>query len=332
MTYRDIVKPYLEKWTDLNSLTLARLIYKDHPESFKDVETVRTSIRHYRGNRGNAQRASVADKKYFRTDGDDRRANPYRLPLNDEINYEPYYIPTVQNNILLLNDFQIPYHNIPACNAAIEYGINKKINTIIFGGDFFDFYQGSDFCRDPKKRRIPEELEMGAEFLDALREAFPDAVFYFIVGNHDYRIERYLMVKAPELYGIPDFQLNILLRFGERKINYIKDKRIVRAGNLNILHGHEIYRGLSVLVNPARTISVKAKESTIVGHWHMTSEHPAKRLNGELFSCYSTGCLCDLHPEYAPINEWNHGFAHIRINEDKTFKVFNARISEGKVL
>jgi hypothetical protein len=141
-----------------------------------------------------------------------------------------------------------------------------------------------------------------------------------------------LRIKAPELYGIPDFRLNVLLRFGERSINYIADKRIIKAGKLNILHGHEFSGGINIPVNPARTVYLKSHTSTIVGHWHQASEHSESHLNGDLVTCFSTACLAELHPEYRPINSWGHGFAHIRINEDGTFKCYNARIFEGKVL
>lgn len=328
----EIVKEYLSKWPDLNSLTLARLIYKDIPESFRDIDAVRNVIRYYRGNIGNKHRKSLSGDKFVRTDGEQRRANPYRLPFNDPIEYEPYVIPMAQNNILWLNDFHIPYHNLPACNAAIEYGIKKNVNTIILAGDFFDFYQASTFNNDPRKRHIPEELEIGAEFLDALREAFPDAVFYFLAGNHEYRLERYLILKAPELYGIPDFRLDVLLRFGERKINYITGKRIIKIGKLNGLHGHEFGGGVNIPVNPARTVYLKTHASTIVGHWHQSSEHSESHLNGDLITCFSVAGLMELHPEFRPINNWGHGLAHIRTEADGSFKVFNARIFEGKVL
>ena len=328
----EIVKDYLSKWPDLNSLTLARLVYNANPETFKDIDSVRSFIRYYRDNKGVKDRSKNKDKTFVRTDGDQRRANPYRLPLNDEIPYEPYIIPIAQNNILWLCDFHIPYHNLPACNAAIEYGINKSVNTIILAGDFFDFYQISTFNNDPRKRHIPEELEIGAEFLDALREAFPDAVFYFLVGNHEYRLERYLRLKAPELYGIPDFRLDVLLKFGERKINYISDKRIIKMGKLNGLHGHEFGGGINIPVNPARTVYLKTHVSTIVGHSHWASEHSATHMNGDLITCFSVAGLMDLHPEYRPINNWGHGLGHIRINPDGDFRVFNARIYEGKVL
>ena len=44
----EIVKEYLEhpEWGTLPSLTLARLIYKDNVEVFKDVEDVRSKIRY----------------------------------------------------------------------------------------------------------------------------------------------------------------------------------------------------------------------------------------------------------------------------------------------
>jgi len=58
----EIVTEYLEhpEWGELPSLTLARLIYKDNKEVFKDVEEVRGSVRYYRDKKGqgkdNAQR------------------------------------------------------------------------------------------------------------------------------------------------------------------------------------------------------------------------------------------------------------------------------------
>lgn len=327
-----IVKEYLEKWPDLNSLTLARLIYKDCPESFTNIDSVRSVIKYYRDNSGDYNRSKAKDRRFARTDGDQRRSNPYRLPLNDPIEYEPYIIPQAQNNILWLNDFHIPYHNLPACNAAIDYGIKKNVNTIILGGDFFDFYQTSTFDTDPRRRHLPEELEIGAEFLDALREAFPDAVFYFLAGNHEYRLERYLRIKAPELYGIPDFRLDVLLHFGERSINYIADKRVIKMGNLNGLHGHEFGGGINVPVNPARTVYLKTHVSTLIGHLHQASEHSETHLDNKLITCFSVAGLMDLHPEYRPINNWGHGLAHIRTEADGNFRVFNARIFEGKVL
>jgi hypothetical protein len=47
--------------------------------------------------------------------------------------------------------------------------------------------------------------------------------------------------------------------------------------------------------------------------------------------CWSTGCLCDLTPEYARINRWNHGAAIVTVFDDGEYEVHNFRIAHGKV-
>lgn len=48
--------------------------------------------------------------------------------------------------------------------------------------------------------------------------------------------------------------------------------------------------------------------------------------------CWSTGCLCDLRPEYARINKWNHGFAAVTVHDDGSFDVSNQRVTaDGRV-
>ena len=48
-------------------------------------------------------------------------------------------------------------------------------------------------------------------------------------------------------------------------------------------------------------------------------------------ACWSTGCLCDLHPRYMPLNKWNHGFAIVDLDTAGGFSVRNFRIIDGKV-
>lgn len=168
-------------------------------------------------------------------------------------------------------------------------------------------------------------------YLDALRGAFPNAKMYFKQGNHDDRLERYLMVKAPELYGMADFEIDAIAEFGARGIEYIKDKRTVKAGKLNILHGHELKGGLIPPVNVARGIYLRTNDNTVVGHWHRTSHHQEKDINGNVTSCWSVGCLSELNPEYMPNNRWNHGFAFITVGDDGTFDIENKMIIKGKV-
>jgi hypothetical protein len=52
-----------------------------------------------------------------------------------------------------------------------------------------------------------------------------------------------------------------------------------------------------------------------------------------MITCWSIGCLCGLHPEYAPLNKWVHGFAIVHgESEDGYFEVENKRIVEGRIV
>ena len=68
-----------------------------------------------------------------------------------------------------------------------------------------------------------------------------------------------------------------------------------------------------------------------IGHHHQTSEHTETTLDGRTVTCWSTGCLSELHPDYARVNRWNHGFAFVETHRDQ-FTVSNKRIRNGSVL
>lgn len=76
---------------------------------------------------------------------------------------------------------------------------------------------------------------------------------------------------------------------------------------------------------------MKGKVSAIQGHNHQVSEHTEPDMNGRIVTTWSQGCLCELHPEYLPINKWAHGFAIVDIDKED-FQVRNKRIFKGKIL
>ena len=199
----EIVKEYLEhpEWGSLPSLTLARLIYKDNVEVFKDVDDVRGKIRYYRGQRGKAQRHRATHKaepaEHAKALG---VANPFGLPESDEEDWEPFVLPKGNDRILLLSDIHVPYHNIQALTKAIEYGKEKKVNAVVLNCDTFDCYALSRYDKDPRKRGFAAELEACRQLLGILKREL-DCPIYFKLGNHEERYEAYLRTKAPELLG-----------------------------------------------------------------------------------------------------------------------------------
>lgn len=328
-TYKaEMVRELLEKFPKASTSSIAKMLHESHTLDFPTVENARSLIRLYRGEL-KAKKPSETISK--RTAKEKKEAQGWaKLPESDYKTIEPFIMPTGQNRILLLNDIHLPYHDEQALSIALQWGYERKPNAIILNGDTIDMYQASRFIKDRRLRDLAGELDMTRDFLKQIREEF-DCPVYFKIGNHEARWENYLKTVAPELLGIADFELQNVLRFGELGVTLIKDKQIIKAGKLNILHGHEFGHQVFSPVNAARGLYMKAKASSIIGHHHQTSEHSEKDLEGDVVTTWSVGCLCGISPEYMPYNKWNHGFAWIETFNNGDFEVKNLRIIEGKV-
>lgn len=326
---KETAQQYHDRFPDTPTLTLARKIYKENNLLYKDIEDARHALRYIRGQHGDKQRKHTGHKK------DDLKYNynPFKLPESSAEERKPFILPTACNNILLISDLHIPYHDIAATTAAFQYGQENKVNTIFINGDLMDFCQISRFEKNPAKRSVKYELDTAKALLDSMREAFPTQQIYFLKGNHDIRLELYLRVKAPEILDMDEFKMESLLNFNKYKITSIDDNVLVKAGHLSITHGHHVMRGFFAPVNSARGLYTKAKQSTIIGHVHKVSEHTETNMDGDMTTTWSTGCLCELKPDYSPlVSNYSHGFAHIKVHADKSYSVSNKRIYNGQIL
>mgnify|MGYP006314844921 CR=1 FL=1 len=222
----------------------------------------------------------------------------------------------------ILADIHLPYHDLPVLKAAIKHLQKENIDVLLLNGDIFDFYKCSRYQQIPNKPSLKAELEMGRVFLRQLRQLFPTQKILFKDGNHENRLENYIINQAPALYGVESLTLSQLLEFNDLNIIHIKSHQLIQAGNLSILHGHEINAGG---VNLARSIYMKVGCSALVAHNHKTSEVRFKTVQGNWHEVYTIGCLCDLYPDYAIFNQMNNGFAVVKVAADGGFKVDNLR-------
>jgi predicted phosphodiesterase len=262
----------------------------------------------------------------------ERPKNPYNLPESYQEKREPFILPKVCNNILLISDLHIPYHDIEAITIALDYGKKENVNTIFINGDLIDNSQVSRFEKDMKKRSVKQEFDATKEFLVQLRATFHDASIYWLKGNHCVRWEKFLEQKVREIWDDPYFHLEERLRLNEQKVQILDDTVLVKAGKLSITHGHHIFKGIFVPVSPARGAFLRAKQSVIVGHLHRSSYHTEMDLDGKVIGCWSTACLCELRPNYSPlVSNSQHGFAHITIDKTGDFTVKNYQIINGKL-
>ncbi len=313
-----IVKEYLLKYPKSSSSTLAKKIFEENKSLFINTEAVRTMIRYYRGASGKSNKSKIKDKSFFSKVED--RNTKYLLPETWAEYPKTFKLPTVNKKILVLSDIHIPYHDVEAVQLAVEKGISEGCDTVYLNGDILDFFGLSFHEKDARKRPgVKQEIEMAKEFFQYLRYKFPKANIYFKPGNHEHRLERYLVIKAPELLDCEEFKLNILLELEKFKIIFIDKRTKVYFGDLLVEHGDRMKSGG---VNPAKTLFNKYKRHVLCGHFHRKSEHIEKIYDGKLISTFSTGCLCELEPEFFEVNNHVHGMAIVTMDGDN-FEVNN---------
>lgn len=230
-----------------------------------------------------------------------------------------------------MGDVHIPYHDRNTVEQAVKFAKKQKAVGILLNGDILDAHHLSRFVKCPKDPTYSEEIKRGRQFLKYLRDRFPKATIIFRDGNHDERLYTYLMTKAPELYDLDVLTMEALLQFQEHGIEHVTDRRVVRIGHLNTIHGHE-YPFSNNPVNPARGLFLRAKSVAICSHFHQSSEHHEKNITGKPEAAWSIGCCCQLTPYYFPLNKWNHGFAMVKLAENQDFEVLNKRLLGGEVV
>lgn len=333
----EIVRDYLTRYPDWPKKRIARLLCKEQPRVFHTEEYARGRIRYYCGQSGSLHRKDAARKDLFRpagkvTDG----YEPFPEPVSDDTTEWTVRQFTFKK-ALVISDVHVPFHDPKAVEIALSHGEQNKVDAVLINGDFCDFYRLSDFDKDPRSRPFESELKLCRQGLRSIRQRFPKALIVFKEGNHEERLWRYLIRRAPELAAIQNADgkqingLSELLELDKLKIKCVQNKEPMLLGDhLYMLHGHEFRAPMTNPVNPARGLYLRTKANAICGDLHQTSQHSEAGIE-KVVSTWSLGCLCHLHPRYMPLNKWNLGFALVHLKSD-AWSVENHKIINGSVV
>jgi predicted phosphodiesterase len=323
------VAAILKKFPQAGHRTLAKRLHDDNPALFTSVENARSLLRTATGNHGDAKRKEVRTVAMDRPPRKPGEHPP--LPKSEAKPWEPYVLEC--KRCLVLSDLHLPWHDSVALEAALAYGEQFQPDAILINGDLLDAYSLSRFDKDPTKPKIAYELECCKQFFAHLRSRFPDTNIVWREGNHDYRMEQYLMANAPlffEIEGARDVW-HTAAGIPQHGVKYVREQRPVMLGELMVLHGHEQGKGIANPVNPARGAFMRMLSCVLIGHSHRQSEHTERTADGKVIACWSTGALCGLWPDYAKINRWSSGFATVLVEPSGEYEVRLHRIIDGKV-
>lgn len=227
----------------------------------------------------------------------------------------------------IIPDSHIPFHSerrLELLFSVLQYAHKhvSPVKYVLVQGDFGDFYSVMSHMRDPQHvgMLLEEEVLTVNRMLNRIDSEFPRAIKYFTQGNHEYRFERYIQTKAPELFGMVSvdklFQMHRRKRW--RWVPYGPEQR-VRIGKSNLYARHEPLGGGE---NSARLTVKKGLCSMTFGHTHRIDMAQVTSFNGETHYSFSCGWLGDKekYPEVfgyvKGIAQWAAGFGLVWIDED----------------
>jgi hypothetical protein len=320
---RDAAVALVKAMPNAQNRTLARRLAKEFSTTIENARTVVRTVKGVKGDRDTAY-AEVPSPK-------GKAGWKPAMPPSQAEPWEPFDMNA--KRILILSDEHVPYHSERALNAAVAYAKKMKPDAVLLNGDSADFYTISRWETNPKKRDLQAELKSQIAYTEWIASQFPSARKVRKKGNHCERWDSWLWNRAPEICDMERMSLESWLEYDKHGFEMVGDKRPVMCGKLPVFHGHELGRsGISNPVNPARGAFLRTHHSVLVAHSHQTSGHADTNLWHEETFVWSTGCLCDLTPDYARINRWNHGFSVVDVSTDGSFDVLNLRInSDGQV-
>jgi hypothetical protein len=322
-----LIEELMTSQPKLSKGSMATLLYKQYPEVFKTRELTRSRIRYITGTTGSRLR------KYIDV-GDLPKEYQDVNELHDELpeeyqtfKWEPFQLPDIGGVWLILGDMHVPFHKNRVIMSAIEYAkrqYGKALKGLFLNGDFMDQYWSSWWPIDSSIVSSAQEIRASQQMLFYILNQLQPEYMVYKEANHEYRFQK--MVKHnPQLSGVKAvtdaISIENLLAFKhiQSKLRKPCEMEVVHRGNyayykeLAIIHGDELGRGTANLVNPARTAFLRTKSIVLTHHFHQTSAHSEQNLQGIQTPCWSVGCLCNIHPEYAPFAHLksNHGFAFL---------------------
>lgn len=233
--------------------------------------------------------------------------------------------------VVFISDIHAPFHDQKALNILYKFIKTFKPNTVFIMGDLLDCYAISRFTKDPNgKMRFKEEIEEARIILRKIREVSGSAKIYYLRGNHELRMQRYLWNRAEELSMLPELEVPALLQLPQLNIEYVEKGMMMYKGVM-IKHGTIVrqYAGYS-----AKAEFEKNGCSGVSAHTHRSAVYMHTNTGGE-YKWMECGCLCLLDQEYMEGQRanWQQGFGigYFKNNSNRyQFDLIN--IVDGKVL
>jgi len=187
-----------------------------------------------------------------------------------------------------------------------------------------------------------EDIAAGNWFLDEVQKAAPKAVIHYIEGNHEDRVERWIVDQTMRHTRDSTFlreliSPKVLLRLEERGISYYGrgEHHIqglppgwIKLGKIFFVH--ELGGGK----NAAASAAGKTAGNVVFAHTHQEDSATMVLPGVGLIKAWNPGCLCQRAPLWRHSNptNWSHGYAVQFVSKSEQFLHLNIPIWCGESL
>lgn len=218
---------------------------------------------------------------------------------------------------LIIPDVHRPFHHQRAYDLMMEVGAFFDPHEIVLLGDYADCYSISSHEKHPKVFNLLEdELVDVLAGLSELDQVFKKQKKVFLLANHCARLERYLINKAPALFGVTSIES--LFEFKKRPnwkvVPYIPSQRY------QILNS-KLYARHEPLAPTPKGTAKEAGCSIVYGHVHKIERGHNNMLDGTDHIAFCPGWLGDKKQENVfnyvkKHHQWQLGFSVVYIDID----------------
>ena len=187
-----------------------------------------------------------------------------------------------------------------------------------------------------------DDIAAGNWFLDEIQKAAPRATIHFIEGNHEDRVERWIVDQTMRHGRDSEFLRtligpDILLRVKERGIIYHRrgaheieglPPGWIKLGKIFFVH--ELGGGK----NAASAAAARTAGNVVFAHTHQSDESTLVLPGVGLVKAWNPGCLCVRQPLWRHSNptNWSHGYGVQFIAPSGEFLHLNIPIWQGRSL
>ncbi len=204
--------------------------------------------------------------------------------------------------LVAFNDMQVPFHDKASVKAVLRFALEFDPTHLVVPGDAMDFYQMSAFDKNPSRQfRFKDELETGHRVIRDIELATPKADRYWIDGNHEDRMRRWLWRHGAAIAGLPSLEPQQLL--------HLDAWTYLTYGSSVDIMGVIVEHGEMAGVNTAGRMLVKRGKSGICGHTHRFHDFHLTNASGS-HRYIENGCLCSMRPEFVARPNWQHAFTY----------------------